>query len=58
MKKNQILGTGCTTCKKLTDMAEAAAQSLGAPYEIERSPKSPASWASDYTQSINEQDYF
>ena len=43
MKKNQILGTGCTTCKKLTDIAEAAAQSLGAPYEIERSPKSPAS---------------
>ena len=36
MKKIQILGTGCTKCKKLTDVAEAAAQSLGVPYEIEK----------------------
>ena len=36
MKKIQILGTGCTKCKKLAEVAEVAAQSLGAPYEIEK----------------------
>ena len=36
MKKIQILGTGCAKCQKLTEVAAAAAQSLGAPYEIEK----------------------
>jgi small redox-active disulfide protein 2 len=36
MNKIQILGTGCAKCKKLAEVAEAAAQSLGAPYEIEK----------------------
>jgi small redox-active disulfide protein 2 len=32
----QILGTGCPKCKKLTEMAEAAAKELGLDYEIEK----------------------
>ncbi len=36
MKKIQILGTGCTKCKKLAEVAEAAAQALGTPYEMEK----------------------
>ena len=34
--KIQILGTGCPKCKKLSEHAEAAAQELGAPYEMEK----------------------
>lgn len=36
MKKIQILGTGCAKCHKLAAAAEAAAKSLGFPYEIEK----------------------
>ena len=36
MKKLQILGTGCAKCKKLAELTEAAAQSLGVPYEMEK----------------------
>ncbi len=36
MKKLQILGTGCTKCKKLAENAEAAAKALGIEYEIEK----------------------
>ena len=36
MKKIQILGTGCPKCKKLTENAEAAAQSLGIEYQLEK----------------------
>ena len=36
MKKLQILGTGCAKCKKLTEITEQAAQSLGVPYELEK----------------------
>jgi len=36
MKKIQILGTGCPKCKKLTELAEEAAKSLGIKYEIEK----------------------
>ena len=36
MKKIQILGTGCSKCKKLADNAEAAAQDLGGEFEIEK----------------------
>ena len=41
MKKIQILGTGCTKCKKLAEVAEAAAQALGGPYEIEKVTELP-----------------
>jgi small redox-active disulfide protein 2 len=34
MKKIQILGTGCPKCKKLTENAQAAAQSGGIECEI------------------------
>lgn len=34
MKKLQILGTGCAKCKKLAENTEAAAKSLGIPYEL------------------------
>ena len=34
MKKIQILGTGCTKCKKLAENAEAAAKELGIEYEL------------------------
>ena len=36
MKKLQILGTGCPKCRKLTELAEKAAQALGIEYEIEK----------------------
>ena len=36
MKKIQILGTGCSKCKKLTENAETAAKELGIDYEIEK----------------------
>ena len=36
MKKLQILGTGCAKCKKLTELTEQSAQSLGVPYEMEK----------------------
>lgn len=34
--KIQILGTGCPKCKKLAETAEAAAQSKGIDYTIEK----------------------
>jgi small redox-active disulfide protein 2 len=36
MKKLQILGTGCSKCKKLAENAEAAAKAMGIEYEIEK----------------------
>ena len=36
MKKIQILGTGCTKCKKLAENAEAAAKEMGIEYNIEK----------------------
>ena len=36
MKKIQILGTGCSKCKKLAENAEAAAKELGVEYELEK----------------------
>ena len=36
MKKLQILGTGCPKCKKLAELTEEAAKSLGIDYEIEK----------------------
>jgi len=36
MKKLQILGTGCSKCKKLAENAEVAAEALGGEYEIEK----------------------
>jgi small redox-active disulfide protein 2 len=36
MKKLQILGTGCPKCKKLAENTEAAAQTLGIEYRIEK----------------------
>lgn len=36
MKKIQILGTGCPKCKKLTELTEQAAKSLGIECEIEK----------------------
>jgi len=36
MKKIQILGTGCSKCKKLAENAEIAAKELGIEYEIEK----------------------
>ncbi|MDD3028902.1 MAG: thioredoxin family protein [Alphaproteobacteria bacterium] len=34
--KIQILGTGCSKCKALTEAAERAAKDLGFPFEIEK----------------------
>lgn len=34
MKKIQVLGSGCAKCNKLFEAADAAAKSLGLPYEI------------------------
>jgi small redox-active disulfide protein 2 len=34
--KLQILGTGCAKCNALTLATEQAAQTLGAPYELEK----------------------
>ncbi|RCK73328.1 MAG: redox-active disulfide protein 2 [Ignavibacteriae bacterium] len=36
MKKLQILGTGCPKCKKLTELTEEAAKSLGIEYQLEK----------------------
>jgi len=36
MRKLQILGTGCPKCKKLAELTEEAARSLGIEYEIEK----------------------
>ena len=36
MKKLQILGTGCSKCKVLTDQTEKAARELGIAYEMEK----------------------
>jgi small redox-active disulfide protein 2 len=36
MKKLQILGTGCPKCKKLAENTEAAAQSMGMEYQLEK----------------------
>lgn len=36
MKTIQILGTGCPKCKKLTELAEQAAEELGIDYEIDK----------------------
>ena len=36
MKKIQILGTGCPTCQKLTDLTIQAADELGIEYELEK----------------------
>ncbi|HOU33447.1 MAG TPA: thioredoxin family protein [Synergistaceae bacterium] len=36
MKKIQILGTGCPKCKKLAEVAEAAARELGLEFELEK----------------------
>ena len=36
MKKIQILGTGCPTCQKLTELTTQAADELGIEYEIEK----------------------
>ena len=36
MMKIQVLGTGCPKCKQLAANAEAAAQSLGIEYELEK----------------------
>ena len=34
MKKIEVLGTGCSKCKKLAENAEAAAKELGIEYEL------------------------
>lgn len=36
MKKLQILGTGCPSCRRLTALTEEAARGLGLHYEIEK----------------------
>jgi len=36
MKKIQILGTGCSKCKKLAENAEAAAKELTIEYQLEK----------------------
>lgn len=36
MKKIQILGTGCSKCKKLAENTETAAKELGIEYQIEK----------------------
>jgi len=41
MKKLQILGTGCPKCKKLAELTEEAARSLGIEYEIEKVTEIP-----------------
>ncbi len=34
MKTIQILGTGCTKCKNLAEIADRAARELGQPYHL------------------------
>lgn len=36
MKKLQILGTGCSKCRRLTEQVEQAANELGIEHEIEK----------------------
>ena len=36
MKRLQILGSGCSKCRMLTDHAEEAAKALGLEYTIEK----------------------
>lgn len=36
MKKLQILGTGCSKCKRLTEQVEQAAKELGIEHQIEK----------------------
>lgn len=36
MKKLQILGTGCSKCKRLTEHVEQAAKQLGIEHQIEK----------------------
>lgn len=36
MKKIQILGTGCPTCEKVTELTIQAANELGIEYELEK----------------------
>lgn len=36
MKKIQVLGPGCSKCKKLAENAEQAAREMGIDYEIEK----------------------
>jgi small redox-active disulfide protein 2 len=36
MKRIQILGTGCSKCKKLAENAEAAARELGLECDVEK----------------------
>ena len=36
MKKIQILGPGCPNCKKLAEVANEAAKTLGIEYELEK----------------------
>jgi small redox-active disulfide protein 2 len=36
LKKLQIVGAGCAKCKKLAELADQAAKSLGVPYELEK----------------------
>ena len=35
MKKIQVLGTGCSKCRKLTEITRVIADRLGHPYELE-----------------------
>lgn len=36
MKKIQILGTGCSKCKKLEELSRTAANALGIQYDLEK----------------------
>lgn len=36
MKRLQVLGTGCSKCRKLAANAEAAARALGLEYQLEK----------------------
>ena len=36
MKKIQIIGTGCTKCRKLAENAAEAADTLGIDYQLEK----------------------
>lgn len=36
MKKIQILGTGCSKCNKLAELAEKAARELNIEYDLEK----------------------
>lgn len=36
MTKIQVLGTGCSKCKQLAEVARLAAERVGRPFEIEK----------------------